>query len=142
MIILVTYEGQRPIQMTAGATGFDISTAVDVEPSNKPLVIPAGVRIHVDEAFQPYADVQIRPRSSTTEFGYTVEVGTIDADYRGEIKIKLLPIGPEQLFIRQRTRLAQLVFGVRGRVIMQRAEDLPVRIRGEGGHGSTGASAV
>jgi len=151
-MIVCFYQGEyTPKQATEDASGYDLIAQHDIAPSREPVKVRTGLKLsaHIASDLEDLGfalDIQIRPRSSTTKYGYTaetygytVELGTIDNDYRGEILIKLLPVGNEQEFIPAGTRLAQLVFGLRAvDVHFIQTEQLGSTERGEGGFGSTG----
>ncbi|MBN1698700.1 MAG: dUTP diphosphatase [Spirochaetales bacterium] len=129
-----------PHYHSAGASGADIMAACDPEivlsPGERTLV-PTGLFLQIPEGFE----AQIRPRSGLAfRQGLTVlnTPGTIDSDYRGEIKVILINLGREPVGIKKGDRIAQIVF-----MPVVRATFIPVREvgeteRGEGGFGSTG----
>lgn len=129
-----------PSYMTAHASGMDICAAVkdkQVIEVAKIAVIPTGIAISVPEGFE----AQVRPRSGLAfkhGIGIINSPGTIDADYRGEIKIALINLGPERYTIRRGDRIAQLVIQ---RVYQARLEVVPKldsTKRDNGGFGHTG----
>ncbi len=99
--------------------------------------IPTGLEIALPEG----CEAQIRPRSGLAlEHGLTVlnAPGTIDADYRGEIKVILANLGGDDFTVRRGMRIAQLVVALVGRVDWREVDTLPASDRGGGGFGSTG----
>lgn len=102
-------------------------------------LVPTGVALSIPQGWEG----QIRPRSGlAVEHGLTVlnAPGTIDADYRGEIKVLLCNLGSEAVTIRRGDRVAQIVFCPVARVTLQRVDVMPVTGRGSGGFGSSGRS--
>jgi dUTP pyrophosphatase len=100
-------------------------------------LIPCGFAM----ALPPGYEAQVRPRSGlAAKHGITVlnSPGTIDADYRGEVKVLLINLGPEPFTITPGMRIAQLVVAKLPAVQVQVVQDLPASGRGSGGFGSTG----
>ena len=100
-------------------------------------LVPTGLSVAIPEGFE----AEIRPRSGlAVQFGVTVlnTPGTIDADYRGEIKVILINLGDAPFEVKGGDRIAQMVFKSTVRVSWQETERLPESGRGEGGFGSTG----
>jgi dUTP pyrophosphatase len=131
-----------PAARTAGSAGIDLSAAVDM-----PLVIPPGGRALVPTGFAialPQGhEGQVRPRSGlAVAHGVTVlnAPGTIDADYRGEVKVALINHGDEPFAITRGMRIAQLVVAPVTAVTLTEAAELDDTGRGHGGFGSTGFS--
>ena len=131
-----------PRQQTAGAAGMDISAAllsdevVEIAPG-RTAMIPSGFAIALPDGYE----AQIRPRSGlAAKFGVTVlnAPGTVDADYRGEVKVMLINHGQAPFAVRRGDRIAQMVVAPVSRVILIERETLDETQRGEGGHGSTG----
>jgi dUTP pyrophosphatase len=129
-----------PEYMSANASGVDLLAAIEEDISISPgdrKLIPAGISLALPSGFEG----QIRPRSGLAlKYGLTVlnSPGTIDADYRGEIKVILINLGPEAYKIRRGERIAQLVIQALPEVILTEVEELPATERGEGGFGHTG----
>ena len=101
--------------------------------------IPTGLRIELPEGYE----AQVRPRSGLAiRHGVTIlnAPGTIDSDYRGEIRVLLINHGLETFTIEPGDRIAQLVVAPVSRIVWQQAESLEESGRGEGGFGSTGRS--
>ena len=133
-----------PAYETAGAAGMDLRAAV---PEEDPIVLrpgsrvlaPTGLRIAVPEGFE----AQVRPRSGLAlRSGVTClnTPGTIDSDYRGEVKVILANLGEENVIIRRGDRIAQLVICPVVRAAWRESEALDDTSRGHGGFGSTGAA--
>ncbi|HVI31714.1 dUTP diphosphatase [Phenylobacterium sp.] len=133
-----------PAYETAQAAGMDLRAAV---PDDAPLTLKPGARFAVPTglafALPEGFEGQVRPRSGlAAKQGVTClnTPGTIDADYRGEVKVILINLGEEDVHIRRGDRIAQLVIApvVQGR--WQEVRSLEETARGAGGFGSTGAS--
>lgn len=133
-----------PAYATKGSAGMDLRAAVEADlviaPGARALV-PTGIAI----ALPPGYEAQVRPRSGLAlEHGITLlnAPGTIDSDYRGEIKAILANLGSETFTLRRGERIAQLVLAPIARAIWSLEESLPQSGRGEGGFGSTGTGAA
>jgi len=129
-----------PKRMTEGSAGFDLQAAVDepvtLEPGQRKL-IPTGFAM----AMPIELEAQIRPRSGLAyKHGITClnSPGTIDADYRGEVKVLLINLGDQPFTIERGERIAQMLFGLVPKVIIDEADELPETLRGAGGFGHTG----
>ncbi len=129
-----------PRYQTEHASGMDVCAAVD-----DPLVLEAGARFAVPTglflAIPMGYEAQIRPRSGLAlKHGVTVPnaPGTIDADYRGELKIILANLGNAPFTITRGMRIAQMVIAPVTRAKLEVVETLPTSDRGEGGFGHTG----
>lgn len=129
-----------PRYMTAGAAGMDLSAAVDA-----PLVLAPGARaavgtglaVAIPEGFEG----QVRPRSGlAAHHGVTVvnAPGTIDADYRGELRVLLVNLGQAAVTIEPGQRIGQLVIAPVVQAALDEVDELPPSGRGAGGFGSTG----
>ena len=108
----------------------------DLQPGER-RAVSTGIRIAVPEGYEG----QVRPRSGLAlSKGLSIPnaPGTIDADYRGEVKVILINLGAEPVLIKRGDRIAQLVIGPVARVEWETCDDLPSSGRGEGGFGSTG----
>lgn len=142
-----TEGGALPVQATPGAAGWDLSARID-----GPLALRPGDRAEVPTGLWlaiPYGyEGQVRPRSGLArEHGVTVTnaPGTVDSDYRGEVKVLLVNHGPRAVIIKPGDRVAQLVIAPVPRVrivAVGSVEDLEATARGAGGFGSTGMGAV
>jgi dUTP pyrophosphatase len=128
---------------TEHAAGMDLEAAIDSPLTLKPgerLLVPTGVAIALPEGYE----AQIRPRSGlAAKNGVTVlnSPGTIDADYRGEIKVILTNLGTEPFTIERGMRIAQMVIAAYSRVDWNLVDTLDETDRGAGGFGSTGTRA-
>lgn len=131
-----------PAYETAGAAGCDLRAAlaedapVSLRPGERTLV-PTGLQLALPEGWE----AQIRPRSGlAAKFGLTClnSPGTIDADYRGEVKVILINHGAEEFVIRRGERIAQMVIAPVWQAQFEEADTLDETARGEGGFGSTG----
>ncbi|WP_186416962.1 dUTP diphosphatase [Bosea sp. CS1GBMeth4] len=132
-----------PAYETAGAAGLDLRAAL----SDGPLVLEPGARLLVPTGLvlelPPGSEGQVRPRSGLAlRHGVTVlnAPGTIDADYRGELKVLLVNLGEAPFIIGHGDRIAQLVVAPVLQATVQAAEELTGTRRGSGGFGSTGVS--
>jgi dUTP pyrophosphatase len=129
-----------PRYMSDGASGMDIFAAVEepaVIPPGEVSLIPAGIRIALPEGFE----AQIRPRSGLAirnGIGLLNSPGTIDSDYRGEIKIIMFNFGKEPFVVNRGERIAQMVITRVARAILMEQDDLEDTQRGSGGFGHTG----
>jgi len=127
-----------PAYASAGAAGMDVVTAEDftLEPGER-VAVPSGFAIAIPEGFE----VQVRPRSGLAfKHGVTClnTPGTIDSDYRGEVKVILANLGSEPFSALRGERIAQLVPAAVQRAMMTEVEELGDTQRGSGGFGSTG----
>jgi dUTP pyrophosphatase len=129
-----------PQYMSEDAAGMDLVAAVsedlNLSPGSRALV-PTGLQIAVPTGFE----AQVRPRSGLAwKKGIIIlnSPGTIDADYRGEIKVILANLGDEQFTVARGDRIAQLVVAPVPRIVLCECEELPKTGRGEGGFGHTG----
>ena len=129
-----------PAYETSGSSGMDLQAYISEEIILKPgerKLIPTGLSIAIPENLE----IQIRPRSGIAyKKGISVvnTPGTIDSDYRGEIKVLLINLGKEDFIIKKFERIAQMVVCPITKVVLSETNDLPDTIRGEGGFGSTG----
>jgi dUTP pyrophosphatase len=129
-----------PNYETEQSAGMDLRANLDADVelgSLERALIPTGLFI----ALPPGYEAQVRPRSGlAAKQGLTVlnSPGTIDADYRGEIKVILVNLSSEKVVIKNGDRIAQMVVARHERVLWQSVEALNVTSRGEGGFGSTG----
>jgi dUTP pyrophosphatase len=128
-----------PERATDGAAGYDLCSAeadFDLEPG-VPRTVATGLRMELPAGIEG----QVRPRSGLA-LRHAVTVpnapGTIDPDYRGELKVALLNLGRDRVRIRRGDRVAQLVFARFETPAVESAEALSGSERGEGGFGSTG----
>lgn len=131
-----------PRQQSSGAAGMDIAAAlgpdevIEIAPG-RTAMIPSGFAMALPEGYE----AQIRPRSGlAAKFGVTVlnAPGTVDADYRGEVKVMLINHGQAPFAVRRGERIAQMVVAPVSQVFFTQLETLDETERGDGGHGSTG----
>jgi dUTP pyrophosphatase len=131
-----------PAYETAQAAGMDLRAAV---PADEPIVLAPGARIAVPTglafALPDGFEGQVRPRSGLALKSGVSQVntpGTIDADYRGEVKVILINHGAEDFVINRGDRIAQLVIAPVVQAAWSEVESLDDTVRGAGGFGSTG----
>jgi dUTP pyrophosphatase len=137
---LENFKGDLPSYQTDLASGFDVRAQIDeivvLEPGDRALV-PTGLSFEIPSGFE----IQARPRSGwAIKQGISVlnTPGTIDADYRGEVKIILVNMGGEAVEIRDQDRIAQLVLCPVYQADFLLVDELTDTSRGAGGFGSTG----
>jgi dUTP pyrophosphatase len=137
---LAHYRGEAPAYQSALASGFDVRAQIEeaqiLAPGQRAL-IPTGLSFEIPPGYE----IQARPRSGlAAKHGLTVlnTPGTIDADYRGEVKIILIHLGQEPFVIQPGERVAQLVLAPVFQAQFQWVETLTETSRGVGGFGSTG----
>lgn len=126
-----------PEYKTAGASGMDLYFCLGhtiVICPGETIRVPTGVAIEVPHGFE----AQVRPRSSLSAEGLACHFGTIDSDYRGEIKAVMTNIGELTKAIHPGDRIAQLVIAPVARVEVVQVDELSETVRGAGGFGSTG----
>lgn len=138
--IINTSDLPLPAYETAFAAGMDIranlETDVEIMPTQR-VLIPTGLFIELPQGFE----AQIRPRSGLAfKHGITVlnAPGTIDADYRGEIKVLLINHGDTSFVIKHGERIAQMIIAKHETIQWNSVEQLSETGRGSGGYGSTG----
>ena len=131
---------QLPSYKTSGASGMDlmafIKEPIELKPG-KSCLVPTGLSV----AFSEEYEIQIRPRSGLAakkNISVLNTPGTIDSDYRGELKIILFNHGSENFMINNNDRIAQMVLTPIIKMELEEKNELPETIRGEGGFGSTG----
>ena len=131
---------ELPVYETAGASGMDLKAFIKdtilVKPKTSCL-IPTGLSV----AFSDNFEIQIRPRSGLAvknNVSVLNTPGTIDSDYRGEIKVILFNHGKNDFLINNKDRIAQMILTPVIKMDLEETNDLPETIRGEGGFGSTG----
>ena len=136
----LTSEVELPSYKTLGASGMDlmafIKSSIVLKPKTSTL-IPTGLSI----AFSEDYEIQIRPRSglaAKNNISVLNTPGTIDSDYRGEIKVILYNHGTKDFVINNKDRIAQMILTPVIKMELEEANNLPETIRGEGGFGSTG----
>ena len=129
-----------PSYATAGSSGMDIHAAVPSEMHVKPgetVLVPSGFHIEVPIGYE----AQVRPRSGLAikqSIGVLNSPGTIDSDYRGEVKVILTNFGKEEFIIRRGDRIAQLVIAPVVRGVWEEVPSVQQTTRGAGGFGHTG----
>ncbi|HEY4652556.1 MAG TPA: dUTP diphosphatase [Pontibacter sp.] len=129
-----------PHYQTEHSAGMDLRANLEAPVTLKPLqraLIPTGLFIELPEGHE----AQIRPRSGLAyKHGISIvnSPGTIDADYRGEIKVLLVNLSDQDFVVENGERIAQMVVATYARVAWQEAESLTDTERGAGGYGSTG----
>ena len=131
---------QLPSYKTNGASGMDlmayIEKPINLEPG-KSCIVTTGLSV----AFPEEYEIQIRPRSglaAKNNISILNTPGTIDSDYRGEIKIILFNHGSKNFIINNNDRIAQMILTPIIKIELEETNELPVSVRGEGGFGSTG----
>lgn len=136
------HEGlELPTAQSHGASGMDVYAAVSNDVTLLPgqrALIPTGFAISLPQGFE----AQIRPRSGLAirnGVGLLNSPGTIDSDYRGEVKIVVINLGAEPFVIRRGLRIAQMVIQQHVTASFKIVEDLDVTLRSERGFGHTGA---
>ena len=131
---------ELPVYKTSGASGMDLMAFTEEPikiPPNSSYLVPTGLSM----AFSEDYEVQIRPRSGlAAKNSITVlnTPGTIDSDYRGEIKIILFNHGKGDFVINNKDRVAQMILTPVVKMKFEEVDSLPDTLRGEGGFGSTG----
>ncbi|MEM1282464.1 MAG: dUTP diphosphatase [Chlamydiota bacterium] len=131
---------QIPHYGSEGAAGADVRADIDSDlaiPAGESVLVPTGLRFEIPEGYE----IQVRPRSGLA-FKHQVTVlntpGTIDHDYRGELKVILINHGKETFNITPGMRIAQLIVAPVTRARFVRCAELATTERGHGGFGSTG----
>ncbi|HVS04159.1 MAG TPA: dUTP diphosphatase [Thermoanaerobaculia bacterium] len=132
---------ELPAAASAGSAGYDlraaIETPLELAPGERRLV-PTGLILEIPPGWEG----QVRPRSGMAlRDGVTIlnAPGTVDSDYRGEVAVLLVNLGPQPVRIDRGDRIAQLVFAPAAGVAWEEAGTLSPSRRGEGGFGSTGS---
>ena len=131
---------ELPAYKTEGASGMDLMALVKKPINLKPnssCLVPTGLAV----AFSSDFEIQIRPRSglaAKNNISVLNTPGTIDSDYRGEIKVILFNHGKSDFLINNKDRIAQMILTPVIKMELQDTDDLPETVRGEGGFGSTG----
>jgi dUTP pyrophosphatase len=132
-----------PAAKTVDSAGLDLSAAVEdalLLPPGARALVPTGFAIALPSGYEG----QVRPRSGlAVSHGVTVlnAPGTIDADYRGEVKVPLINLGQEPFTVTRGMRIAQLVVAPVVTVTFHEVAELDDTVRGDGGFGSTGTGA-
>ena len=129
-----------PEYKTNGSSGLDLEAFLEkdlIVKSNQTIIVPTGLSIAIDQNLE----IQIRPRSGlAAKNNITVlnTPGTIDSDYRGEIKVILINLGNDDFVIKNGDRIAQMVISPVIKTEFEIVDELPNTLRGLGGFGSTG----
>ena len=133
-------KAELPKYKTEGSSGMDLMALIEnpitIKPQNSAL-IPTGLSITIPED----TEIQIRPRSglaAKSSISVLNTPGTIDSDYRGEIKIILFNHGKEEFTVKNNDRIAQMILMPVLKAEFEEVEELPKTVRGSGGFGSTG----
>ena len=131
---------ELPAYKTEGASGMDLMALVKKPINLKPnssCLVPTGLAV----AFSSDFEIQIRPRSglaAKNSISVLNTPGTIDSDYRGEIKVILFNHGKNDFLINNKDRIAQMILTPVIKMDLEETDNLPETVRGEGGFGSTG----
>ncbi len=131
---------ELPAYKTEGASGMDLMALVKKPINLKPnssCLVPTGLAV----AFSSDFEIQIRPRSglaAKNSISVLNTPGTIDSDYRGEIKVILFNHGKNDFLINNKDRIAQMILTPVIKMDLEETDNLPETIRGKGGFGSTG----
>ena len=140
LIKRLSKEVSLPKYETNGSSGMDLAADVDaninIDPG-KTAIIPTGLALSIPKGFE----VQIRPRSGLAakqKISVLNTPGTIDADYRGEIKVILINLGQETFIVEKGLRIAQMVVCPIVQAQLKEVDDLSETERGKGGFGSSG----
>ena len=140
LIKRLSKEVSLPKYETNGSSGMDlaayINTSINLDPG-KSVIVPTGLMVAIPEGYE----IQIRPRSGLAakkNISVLNTPGTIDADYRGEIKVILINLGRNMFIIEKGLRIAQMVVCPVIRAQLEEVSELNDTSRGKGGFGSTG----
>ena len=138
LIKRLSKEVSIPKYETSGSSGMDLGSNIDANISpGKIAIIPTGLALSIPKGFE----AQIRPRSGLAakkKISVLNTPGTIDSDYRGEIKVILINLGEEIFQVEKGLRIAQMVFCPIVQAQFREVDDLNETERGKGGFGSTG----
>ena len=133
-------EIKLPVYKTSGSSGMDlmayVKNIINIKPG-KTATIPTGIAVAIPKNYE----IQIRPRSGLAakkSISVLNTPGTIDADYRGEIKIILINLGKKSFVVRSGDRIAQMILCPVAKIKLKEIKILPKTIRNKGGFGSTG----
>ena len=133
-----------PIYKTEGSSGMDLMAFTDKPikiPANSSALIPTGISLAIPND----VEIQIRPRSglaAKSSIGVLNSPGTIDSDYRGELKIILFNHGDKEFMVNNNDRVAQIILIPVLKMDFEEVDELPETIRGSSGFGSTGKWAI
>ena len=136
---LLRESARLPRRATPSATGLDLYACIEapgyIDLGPDVALVPAGVAIEFPAGFE----AQIRPRSGLSREGVNVILGTIDADYRGELLVSMHTFGSRENYrVHDGDRIAQLIISRLADITVVAVEELSPTERGGGGHGSTG----
>ena len=140
LIKRLSKEVSLPKYETSGSSGMDLAANIDANISidpGKTAIVPTGLALSIPKGFE----VQIRPRSGLAakqKISVLNTPGTIDADYRGEIKVILINLGQDSFKVEKGLRIAQMVVCPIVQAQLKEVNDLSETERGKGGFGSTG----
>jgi dUTP pyrophosphatase len=129
-----------PEKMSELSAGFDLRAAVEnsvIVPPSESVLIPTGLALSIPAGYEG----QVRPRSGlASNHGLTIlnAPGTIDADYRGEVKVLLVNLGSKPVEIKRGDRIAQLIIAPVVQAVLEETTELDTTTRGHGGFGHTG----
>ena len=129
-----------PVYKTSGSSGMDIVAYVKKKITIRPseiVIIPTGIALAIPKNYE----IQIRPRSGlAAKKGITVlnTPGTIDSDYRGEVKVILINLSKKAFVVKSGDRIAQMILCPIAKGKLKEVKILPSTVRGQGGFGSTG----
>jgi len=135
----LTHTAHTPQKMTEHSSGFDLYADVDeliIQPKDVAL-IQTGISLEIPQGYE----AQVRPRSglaATHKIGVLNSPGTIDADYRGEVKVILFNFGNESFTVTMNMRIAQMVFAKVEQAELEESASLEETERNDGGFGHTG----
>ncbi|WDF55931.1 dUTP diphosphatase [Mucilaginibacter sp. KACC 22063] len=135
-------KNQLPGYETVHSAGMDLRADLEAPVTLQPMerkLVPTGLHIELPESYE----AQIRPRSGLAfKHGITVlnSPGTIDADYRGEIKVLLVNLSTETFEINNGDRIAQMIISKHEKIAWEETETLNETVRGAGGYGHTGVN--
>ena len=139
-IVRLNQQASLPAYATAHAAGMDISACIEAPVTIEPFttaLIPSGFALELPEGYE----AQLRPRSGLalrSMISLPNTPATIDADYRGEVKVILINYGKEPFIVRHGDRIAQMVIARVEQVSFEEVDELGSTVRGEGGFGHTG----
>ena len=131
---------ELPKYKTEGSSGLDLMAFIDKPinlPSKESVLVPTGISVAISNDLE----IQIRPRSglaAKSNISVLNTPGTIDSDYRGEIKVILFNHGKKEFIINNKDRIAQMILMPIHKMELEEVENLPDTLRGKGGFGSTG----
>ena len=131
---------ELPVYKTNGASGMDLMAFINEPITLKPkssYLVPTGLSV----AFSSDFEIQIRPRSglaAKNNISVLNTPGTIDSDYRGELKVILFNHGNVDFLINNKDRIAQMILTPVIKIDLEETDNLPDTVRGKGGFGSTG----